>query len=132
MAKILIIEDDVFVQRFLGVVLANLKHEIIMTDNGIQAVELAKDETIGLILSDLTLPGALSGMEMVGKLRAARPACPIVVVSGFPTEENMEECKALGIIDFLTKPFEIGFILSTIQRILPDPPSTPPTPKSPP
>jgi DNA-binding NtrC family response regulator len=125
MAKILLIEDDAAVQRFLSLVLKKLNHEAVPTDDGAQAVELAKDETIELILTDLTLPGSLSGMPMLRKLRSVRPACPIVVVSGFPTAENMQECEALGISDFLTKPFEIGFVVSIVKRFLPEPTSNP-------
>ena len=121
MAKILVIEDDAMVQRFLTTVLTKMKHEIVITDNGNKAVELAKDETIALLLTDLTLPGSLSGIDLLRSLRAARPNCPIVVLSGYPTPEKLQECKTLGIKDFLTKPFEIGFLDSVIKRILSTP-----------
>ena len=128
MAKILIIEDDISVQRFLDRVLTTLKHQSIITDDGNKAVELAKDESIELILTDLTLPSSLSGMELMRKLRSIRPTCPIIVVSGFPTAERLQECKALGIGDFLTKPFEIGFVSAVIKRIFPDNPQAPARP----
>jgi DNA-binding response OmpR family regulator len=121
MAKILVIEDDESVQHFLTCVLTRMNHKSIITSDGNKAAELAKDETIDLILTDLTLPGSLSGIDLIRKLRATRPKCPIVVISGYPSSEKLKECKELGIGDFLTKPFEIGFLHSVIERIFSNP-----------
>lgn len=65
------------------------------------------------------MPGEISSLELIGKLRELRRDCPIVVISGYPTADRLKTCEELGVSEFLTKPFEISFITSVLQRLLP-------------
>ncbi len=118
MAKLLLIEDEPQVQKYMTYLLQRWGHELVVAGNGQAGLEKAADPAIELMLVDLQLPGALQGMDLVKQIRAVRPECPIVIMSGYPTPERMEECRALGISDFLTKPFEVRFVISVITRIL--------------
>jgi len=119
MAKLLLIEDEPGVHEYFLSAVSRMGHEITIADNGAKGYEMAADPSVDMILTDLNMPGSPSGMELVRKVREARPECPIVVVSGYPTRERLEECKQLGIADFLTKPFEMSFFQSVIERLLP-------------
>lgn len=93
-------------------------HECVTAEEGGKGYELAADESFELILTDLSMPGDPNEMELVRKLRERRPQVPIVVCSGYPTQDRIEECEQLGITDFLTKPFEVSFIRSVLDRLL--------------
>ena len=118
MAKILIIDDDAEVRRYLQRVIELAGHEAMMAEEGAEGLRLAADPGIQLILTDLNMPGEVSEMELIRQLKALRPECPIVVCSGYPTQERLDECETLGIRDFLTKPFEVSFARAVLDRLL--------------
>ncbi len=124
MAKILIIEDDEGVSKYICRLLDSMGHDVTAANDGGKGYDLAEDKGFQIILTDLYMPGRLSEMELVRKLRERRPDCPIIVCSGYPTQERIEECEELGITDFLTKPFEMSFIKSVIERLLNKAPDT--------
>jgi len=117
MAKLLIIEDSSEVQECLSWTARRLGHQVVAASNGEQGLSLAESDDFALIISDLHLPGDLFGTELIKRLREARPEIPVVVVSGYPSE-MLDECHALGIKDFLVKPFELSFLSNVIERVL--------------
>ncbi|MBT3192138.1 MAG: response regulator [Verrucomicrobia bacterium] len=118
MAKLLLIEDDTGVQEYFKVVVSRMGHSLLTAADGPSGVKLVQDEEADVIMTDLNMPGEPNGMALVRKIRELRPDTPLVVVSGYPTKERLDECKALGIDDFLTKPFEMTFFSTVITRLL--------------
>lgn len=118
MASILLIDDLEEVQRYLSRMIGDLGCAVLTASDGETGVELAKDPDVRLILTDLMMPGEVREMDLVRKLRALRPDCPIIVCSGFPTQERIQECEELGITDFISKPFEMAYIKPIIKRLL--------------
>ena len=118
MATILIIDDLPELQDFLSRILSTMGHDVLVASDGKQGCELAKSREVAAILTDLSMPGELSELELVRQLRELRPDCPIIVCSGYPSEDRIEECEQLGITDFLTKPFELPYVQSVINRVL--------------
>ena len=118
MAKLLLIEDEVGVQEYFKAVVSRMGHELLTANDGPSGVALVESEPADIIMSDLNMPGEPSGMALIRKIRELRPDTPVIVVSGYPTKERIDECKALAIEDFLTKPFEMTFFSSVITRLL--------------
>jgi CheY-like chemotaxis protein len=117
-AKLLLIEDEVGVQEYFKAVVSRMGHELLTANDGPSGVALVESEPADVIMSDLNMPGEPSGMALIRRIRELRPNTPVIVVSGYPTKERLDECKALGIEDFLTKPFEMTFFSSVITRLL--------------
>ena len=118
MAKLLLIEDEIGVQEYFKAVVSRMGHELRTAADGPSGVKLVEEVEADVIMTDLNMPGEPNGMALVRKIRELRPATPVIVVSGYPTKERLDECKALGIEDFLTKPFEMTFFSSVITRLL--------------
>ena len=118
MAKLLLIEDDVSVQKYFSALVSRMGHTLEVASDGSTGLELLSDEEIEIILTDLNLDGPPSGMDLVRALRDARPTTPIIVVSGFPTKDRLDECRRLGVADFLTKPFEMAFLTGLVDKLL--------------
>ncbi len=118
MAKLLLIEDEVGVQEYFKAVVSRMGHELLTAPDGPSGVALVESEPADVIMTDLNMPGEPSGMALVRKIRELCPDTPVIVVSGYPTKERLDECKELGIDDFLTKPFEMTFFSSVITRLL--------------
>jgi DNA-binding NtrC family response regulator len=121
--RILIIEDDPSVTAYLSRLLLTIGYEVETADNGAQGLERAASDDISLIISDLCMPGEPSKMDLIRKLRELRPHIPLVVISGYPTQDRLEACREIGVTEFLTKPFEISFIRTVLKRTLESSPS---------
>lgn len=107
MAKVLIIEDEDGIQLLLKRVVNMLGHEVIVAGDGPTALIQAKEQSPQLIISDLSLPGKPSGLDLVRELRALDPNRHLVVTTGYTTGEKMEELAAEGVQHVLGKPFDI-------------------------
>ena len=122
MKKILVIDDEEPILRHFRDLLRLLQFEPVTASNSDEGCKLAKEMDISLIISDLCMPGKLSEIEHIEALRSIRPDIPIVVISGYPTPDTLQKCEELGVADFLTKPFELSFVASVIEKLLPEDP----------
>jgi len=120
MATILIIEDEAGPMKFLRKVVTRMGHEPVCTENGADGLAQAGSVKPAVILTDLSMPGRPRGIELLRALREMCPETPIVIISGYPSEEVMQECSQLSIAEFLTKPFEVAFVQDVIKQLLPE------------
>jgi DNA-binding NtrC family response regulator len=118
MPKILVIDDEPVILKYLKTILAELGYDAVTACDGITGCNEIQNPEIKLIVSDLNMPGEIAGMDLVKKLRALRPDCPIVILTGYPTGDRNKEAEELN-VEFLTKPFEIPFLATLLKRLLP-------------
>ncbi len=118
MATIVVIDDEQAILTYLKTILSELGHDVRTACNGQDGCREAQSPDVKLIVSDLTMAGDLSGINLVKKLRALRPDCPIVILTGYPTGERLKDAEELN-VEFLTKPFEIPFLVTLLKRLLP-------------
>ncbi len=118
--RILIIDDEEGVVSYLERLLRMLGYAVDSANNGAAGLEKAADPEIALIISDMYMPGEPSQMDLIRQLREQRADCPLVVISGYPSEDRLDACRALGVTEFLTKPFEISFIKNILARLFDD------------
>ncbi len=122
MKKILVIDDEEPILRHFRDLLRLLQYEPVTANNSDEGCKIAKEMDISLIISDLCMPGKLSDIEHIEELRKIAPELPIVVISGYPTPDALQKCEELGVADFLTKPFELSFVSSVLEKLLPNDP----------
>ena len=119
MAKILVIDDEAEIREYFVRLLTGLGYEVETAGDSSTGLACAAGADVDLIVSDLIMPGKPSGLDLIKVLREKRPDCPLVVISGYPTRERLDACREMGVVDFLTKPFEMPFIVSVLSRLLP-------------
>lgn len=124
MKKILVIDDEEPILRHFRDLLRLLQYEPVTANNSDEGCRLAEEENVDLIISDLCMPGEVSEIDHIRKLRDLRPDTPLVVISGYPTPEIIKECEKLGVRDFLTKPFELSFVSSVLEKWVPHMPGS--------
>ena len=89
--RILIVEDEPALSEALGEVIVSLGYEIVVCESGPEALErLEKDQDIALVLTDVVMPGGIDGFELARRVRAMRPALPIVYMSGYTGFSDVE------------------------------------------
>src|ERR1700752_1459890 len=106
--KILIAEDDPVSCRVLTANLKGWGHEIVVTNNGIDALEaLQQDDAPLLAILDWMMPD-LTGVEICRQLRAENDKAPIYIIllTALNSKESLLEGLEAGADDYLTKPFD--------------------------
>lgn len=116
MARILIIEDDPQMQRFLQVLLKGHSYEILCVSTASEGVTMAAEFDPNIVLLDLGLPD-FDGLDVVAKIREWS-AVPIVVISARDQENDKVKALDNGADDYLTKPFGSSELLARIRVAL--------------
>jgi DNA-binding NtrC family response regulator len=111
--KILLIEDDASTAASLQKVLRAEGYDIAVCGRGDQGLERAQGQFHDVVVTDLRLPG-LGGLELVGRLHAAKPKQPIILMTAHGTTETAIEATKLGACDYLLKPFEADELLDMV------------------
>ena len=114
--KILIVDDEMDIRRFLRASLKLFYHEIIEAENGLQALEMAYSQRPDLLILDLGLPD-MDGVEVTRQIRSMS-GVPIIILSVRNNEKDKIEALDAGADDYLTKPFSIGELLARVRVVL--------------
>lgn len=121
MSKVLIIDDGLGILSLGQRILSRMGHEVICAANSDEALARVGETSFHLILSDFTLPGALSGVELTRVLRERQPGSKIVVITGLADPARVAELKQAGAEHVLRKPFDIVELRQLVELLLPAP-----------
>lgn len=111
--KILLVEDDEAIARFLSLELEHEGYTVSLAGDGRKALELAEGDSWDLILLDVMLP-YLSGIEVCRRIKS-RLAVPIIMVTARDAVSDRVAGLDGGADDYLTKPFAIEELLARIR-----------------
>jgi len=115
--RILVVDDELSIQRALRRNLSISGYDVLVADNGRQAVEMARQHQPDLILLDLFLPGEFDGLEVCRQLRQS-VQIPIIVLSALSEEKQKVQALDLGADDYLTKPFSNDELQARVRACL--------------
>jgi len=110
---VLVIDDEAMVRRVVGRVLVRRGYRVLEGANVDDALRVAAEHPIDLVLSDMILPGG-DGHHLVAALRDLRPDAAVVFMSGHAPE-------AVAAAPFLRKPFAAEELLAAVRTALPLP-----------
>jgi CheY-like chemotaxis protein len=120
MTKILVIDDNAFDRELLVAVLEERGYEVILADNGGAGLTLCHRRTPDAVVLDLNMPG-MNGRSILQQLRILHPTLPVVVFSGFKTDEIEQEMLNQGATACIQKAFSLDQLGSALQEVLPSP-----------
>ncbi len=114
--RILIIEDDEAIARVLQRGLRAHGHQTVLAETGEDGVLLATDETVELIILDISLPG-LNGHQVLERIRGTRSRLPVLMLTARSDLDSKVKALNAGADDYLTKPFAFEELLARIHAI---------------
>lgn len=114
--KILLIEDEVKISRFVELELKYEGYEVEAAFDGRRGLEMAKETDASLVILDIMLP-KMNGIEVLRRLRETSDI-PVILLTA--RDQTMDKVMGLdmGAEDYITKPFEIEELLARIRSIL--------------
>lgn len=120
--RILLVEDTVINQTVAKAFLSKLGYEILIANNGAEALELLAQQTVNLILMDIHMP-VMDGFQATSALRAREKAeslkrTPIIALTADALEGSREQMLAAGMDEYVSKPVNFKELETVILRFL--------------
>jgi len=115
--KVLVVDDDPVVGRSFERVLSGKGYAVITARDGEEALRKLSAEAYDVVFTDIKMPG-MSGLEVAERVKASQPWLPVVIVTGYGTEENEARAEAAGVAEFLRKPLSPEAIEGSAAKVL--------------
>jgi len=117
--QVLVIDDDAVVGRSFDRVLSEKGYEVSTALNGEDALHTMESKNFDVVFTDIKMPG-MDGLEVTERIKAKCPWTPVVVVTGYGSEENEAKASVLGANGFVRKPLTPEIIESVTLKALLD------------
>ncbi|SMO49833.1 two component, sigma54 specific, transcriptional regulator, Fis family [Balnearium lithotrophicum] len=114
MARILVVDDEKSIRLVLKKYLQSKGHEVLEAKNGVEAVEIAKENPLDLVFLDLKMPEK-GGFETLEELKSI----PTVILTAYGNIDYTVKAIDLGASDYITKPFSFEEIDRVIEKLIP-------------
>ncbi|MCP4326636.1 MAG: response regulator [Alteromonadales bacterium] len=121
--KILVVEDNEINQEIIDEILVSEGAEVSIANNGIEAIKYFEDgknsHSFDIVLMDLQMP-EMDGYQATQFIRKhiSREMLPIVAMSAHTQDENIEQCRAVGMNDYIMKPYQPEIMFTIITNNL--------------
>jgi two-component system, OmpR family, response regulator len=115
--KLLLVEDNERVSRFVIKGLKEAGHTVDHADNGREGMFLAAGEPYDVIIMDRMLPGQIDGLTIIEALRKTGNRTPILILSALSDVDERIRGLRSGGDDYLTKPFAFGELLARLDAL---------------
>ncbi len=117
--KVLVIDDDEVVGRSFDRVLSNKGYDVSTVLNGKDALSTIEENNYDVVFTDIKMPG-MDGLEVTERIKARCPWTPVVVITGYGTQDNEEKASVLGANGFVRKPLTPEMIESITLKAVND------------
>lgn len=122
MARVLIVDDDKIVRFLMAALLEGMHHQPIVVQNGVDALRAHGESPADLVITDIYMPD-MDGLELIRKINAAKPAPPIIAMSGSASDRRMDAlpvAEHFGASAILYKPVDVAALKAVVTRLLAD------------
>ena len=126
--RILLAEDNPINQKLATAILEKVGFEVVVAENGEDAIAMHAQGSVDIILMDVQMPG-LSGLDAARTIRENESATgnrvPIIAVTANAMQGDRKDCLSSGMDDYITKPIKTERLYESIESLLCPPPTSP-------
>lgn len=115
--RILVVDDQMGMRLSLKGILTKRGYTVAVAEDGVQALEMARQTEYRLILMDIKMPG-LSGVETFIKIKAFSPHTTVIMMTAFAAEDEIRLAIQEGAYAIISKPFAMEQMLAIIKECL--------------
>jgi chemosensory pili system protein ChpA (sensor histidine kinase/response regulator) len=115
--RVLVVDDSISVRKVADKMLTALGAQVSVAVDGLDALQQLREATFDLVLTDLEMP-RMHGYDLIRELKflPQHADLPIIVVSSRSQEKHREHARALGAVDYITKPFSAQALDEALRR----------------
>jgi len=115
MQSILIVDDLESIHEMLDAVIQPIGYNTAFATDGEIALQKIREEHYDIILTDINMK-PMDGLALLSQIKEADPNAIVIMMSGYANVENATQALKLGAFDYLTKPFKVDQLMSSINR----------------
>lgn len=117
MAKVVIIDDEAAILELMTKLVRATGHQVTGCLTGLEGMNAIRSQKPELVIVDLRI-GDVNGLDIVNMCREDFPSTAVIMVTGHGSIETAVEAMRLGAFDYLTKPFDLGDLVKTVNQAL--------------
>ncbi len=119
LGRVLVVDDEADLRKSIRLILSKAGYDVVEAEDGEQAIQAIRSGEnpllVDAIICDLVMP-KVSGMEAIAYFRSQIPGVPILVLTGHPNIENLNELYKQGVVDYLVKPIAPEKLLAAVEK----------------
>jgi excisionase family DNA binding protein len=112
--NILVVDDEDVTRQFIISALSMGQRQILTASSGEEALQIAKQTDLDLVLLDLIMPG-ISGVETFRQLHAVQPELPVIIVTGYPDSDLLSRALEIGPYTLINKPIDVAHLQKAVE-----------------
>lgn len=114
---VLVVDDDASQRRLIEFWLTEEGYAVLSATDGLTGLQLFEKESPSLVITDIRMPG-MSGLDLLGRIKAANPDVPVILITAFGTVSDAVDAMKLGAADYVLKPLNPDELKVGVQRAL--------------
>lgn len=115
-AQLLLVDDDLSLLKLLSLRLESAGHQVVTAESGPEALEILKQFTPDLVLSDLRMD-EMDGLALFEEIQQSYPGLPVIILTAHGTIPDAVQATRCGVAGFLTKPVDKNQLFSLIDEL---------------
>ncbi len=115
--RVLVVDDEASIRDLLAKTLALAEYDVDVAPDGRSALERMRMYPYDLLIADLKMPG-MDGLTVIREAKRYKGDLPVIIITGFSTEQSAIEAVNLGVAGYLTKPFRVPQVLAAAAKAL--------------
>ena len=114
---VLLVDDDMNVHLVVKHCLTGAGYAVVTASDGEEALAILEKAVPSVILMDLHMPGGMNGAATIGEIRRLYGQVPVIVITGYPDSDLMNEALAFGPIGLLSKPLDFAQLVAAVKMV---------------
>ena len=115
--SVLCVDDDPGIRGLLQEIITSLGHSSITAADGIDALEKLEDGHFDIVITDISMP-RMDGIELIKKIITDYNDVDVIVITAYEMTYKYTDIIALGVSDFISKPFNVNELEAKLNRVL--------------
>ncbi|MGQ9648257.1 MAG: GGDEF domain-containing response regulator [Thermodesulfobacteriota bacterium] len=117
--KILVVDDEEQIRKLIVTVLSQKGHQCLTANNGREALDKMRETRVDALITDIVMP-EMDGIALAEELSKDHQNLPVMVMTGYATENSAETAFTSGAREFIKKPFSISEFVIRLDKMIRD------------
>ncbi len=113
--RILIIDDEPLVADVMAEALRLEDHDVVVASSGEEGLRVIAQKPPDAVFLDIVMPG-MDGIEVLRAIRERHPELPVIILSGWVSQSQLEEARRLGVTEVISKPVPLKNLARALRQ----------------